>query len=186
MPDVPAAPDVAAALLGRLGELVALLRSDGVAVTTGAHIDAATALAHVPVDDLAALRIAWRATLVKQPDPDGLFDRRFAQVVRRARLAPPPADAASPARQPLGQRAAGHRRVDGGLDQLIADAITAGDAERLRRLAGDAVDAYAGIDDVDGTSRYHLQRAMRALDLARLLADTMRRRRIDGELSELE
>jgi uncharacterized protein with von Willebrand factor type A (vWA) domain len=47
-------------------------------------------------------------------------------------------------------------------------------------LAEEAVERYGGFDDAVRTERYHVYRVLRALDLARLLQDAVRRARAEG------
>ena len=57
--------------MGRVEVLVDQLRRRGVDVTTGAVIDAFTALSHLPLDEPESVKAGLRATLVKSSDPMG-------------------------------------------------------------------------------------------------------------------
>ena len=164
------------ALLDRLTVLVDVMRRAGVPVTTAGHLDAVAALAELPLGDVGVVREALRATLVKQPDPEGLFDRAFATVMLR-----PPAvvaaDAPSAA-SPVGDV--------GELTARLQDAVRGGARDELAALAGPAVAAFGGFDVADRTARYHLHRVTRALDLSRMLGTAMRQLRADGEVDEFE
>lgn len=171
------------ALLDRLGVLVDRLRRQGVGVTTGAVIDAAAALCQLPLDDLAVVRAGLRSSLVKEADDAGRFDRAFA--IAFAAEAPTadaergPQDAATHAHEHA-------HDVSGSITEGIADALRRGDRAALEELAVRAVESFAGIDDLDGSERYHLHRVMRALDLSRMLGAAMRQLRAGDELTELE
>ena len=67
-------------LIGRVEVLVDQLRRRGIDVTTGAVIDAFTALMHLPLEEPESVKAGLRATLVKSSDPTGEFDRAFRAV----------------------------------------------------------------------------------------------------------
>jgi uncharacterized protein len=163
-------------LICRIEVLVGYLRGHGMEVTTGAVIDAVSALAHLPLADVETVREGLRATLVKRVDEFGVFDRAFDQAFRpttgdRLERAVP-LESPTPTAPPLS-------------DSLLR-ALRAGDEAGIALLAQQAVDMYAGMDSDDGSERYYLHRVMRALDLSRMLSAAMQQLRRDGDLTELE
>jgi uncharacterized protein with von Willebrand factor type A (vWA) domain len=175
-------------LVDRVGTLVEQLRHEHLPVTTGAHIDAVAALDHLPLLDLASVRAGLRATLVKQHDPDGVFDRAFAHVFAAAPGEPHGGSGESERsdRPPVPTIGRGEEPSAGSLHDLIADALRRGDEEQLALLAARAVDAFAGLDASGRADRYHLQRVIHAIDLSRMLGAAMRRLRQEGALDELD
>ncbi len=171
-------------LLDRLALLVAQLRRQGVAVTTGAVIDAAGALCHLPLEDRSTVAAGLRASLMKEADDDGRFERAFAIAFAAE---PVTDDASGPASAAAAEsmREHDHRSAET-FAAGIADALRHGDRASLDQLASRAVDAFAGIDEVEGSERYHLHRVMRAIDLSRMLGAAMRQLRAADELTELE
>jgi uncharacterized protein with von Willebrand factor type A (vWA) domain len=140
--------------------LVRQLRAGGVPVSTGETIDATRALAAVNLAARRQVRAALRATLVKDANYDGVFDRAFEAVFPR-----PPAQRPAPP-NPAGQSSP-PSASSGDLGQLLADALLAGVDGMVDQLLEDAVERWAG--DADGRSvEHHTQRVLRRLDLARL------------------
>ncbi len=64
-------------MTGALVEFIALLRQNGVRVSTAETLDALTAAALVPLDDRAALRAALETTLAKRPLDREIFAELF-------------------------------------------------------------------------------------------------------------
>ena len=145
-------------MVDRLVTLSRGLHARGLDVAPSDTLDAAAALTHLDLGDLAAgrraeLRACLRATLVKGPDPrgdfDDLFDRLFPAAMRIA-------DATT----------AGQPELDLTEDGLVA-ALIAGD---LADLAAALVDAHAGLDTGEERGeRHYVRRVLRAADLARLM-----------------
>ena len=79
-----AVTEAAHPLVDRVAELVDQLRRRGIDVTTGAVIDAFTALTHLPLEEPESVKAGLRATLVKNADPTGEFDRAFRAVFAAA------------------------------------------------------------------------------------------------------
>ncbi len=177
-------------LLDRVVQLADVLRRGGIQVSTGELIDACRALDHLDLLDRDAVRVGLRAAMVKEPLAAAQFDRAFATVFR------PRADAtgasAHPTSPPPREPPADAALADGPagtstLSDAILRALEDGDEEKLRLLAAQAVDLHSGIGTHDGSQRYFLHRVLRAVDLTRMLATVMQRRRRDGgELTELE
>jgi uncharacterized protein with von Willebrand factor type A (vWA) domain len=138
-------------------DLVRRLRAGGLPVSTGETIDAARALAEVNVADRSEVRAALRASLVKDPTHDDVFERAFDVLFRLPRDEP--------------------RRPTGHIDpprEGLAEAMIGGDDSAVARLLGDAVQRWAGT--VDGRSvEHHTQRVLRRMDLARLYRQVLQR-----------
>jgi uncharacterized protein len=168
-------------LVGRVEVLVDQLRRRGIDVTTGAVIDAFTALTHLPLEEPESVKAGLRATLVKSSDPTGEFDLAFRAVfagIGSGRWTEEPSEpwAALPDAPSSGQ-----------LSSALLNAMQQGDDAQIAILAQQAVDALAGFDDdAEHTERYYLHKVMRAIDLSRMLSAAMQQLRRDGELTELE
>ena len=125
-------------LIGRVEVLVDHLRRRGIAVTTGAVIDAFTALTHLPLDDREAVRAGLRSTLVKTADPTGEFDRAFRSAFAGVDTVP-----FEPESTPDKATAA----TPGQLSKSLMQAMQQGDDAQIALLAQQAVEALAGFDD---------------------------------------
>lgn len=144
-----AAGSVDTPIVDRIIQLCRGLRARGFDISLAETIDATDATRAVGVADRVRLREALRATLVKTADErhdfDDLFDRAFP---RRA-----------------GSGATGRRDVStpDGLSAAIVD------GDDLADVAAMLVDAHGGLDGDARGERHHVQRVLRAADLARLL-----------------
>jgi uncharacterized protein with von Willebrand factor type A (vWA) domain len=166
-------------LVDRVTELVDHLRRRGIDVTTGAVIDAVAALTHLPLMEQESVKAGLRATLVKNADPTGEFDRAYRTVFIGV-PGPVALDTTDGAEQAPPVTA-------GQLSTSLLQAMQQGDDAQIALLAQQAVDAFAGLDDdAEHSERYYLHKVMRAIDLSRMLSAAMQRLRRDGELSELE
>ena len=169
-------------LIGRVEVLVDQLRRRGIDVTTGAVIDAFTALTHLPLEEPESVKAGLRATLVKNSDPTGEFDRAFRLVFASVGAQAWADDDASDSHgdePPV----ASPGELSGALMQAMRD----GDDAQIAFLAQQAVDALAGFDeDGEHSERYYLHKIMRAIDLSRMLSAAMQQLRREGELTELE
>jgi uncharacterized protein with von Willebrand factor type A (vWA) domain len=166
-------------LIGRVEVLVDHLRRRGIDVTTGAVIDAFTALTHLPLDERESVKAGLRATLVKTSDPTGEFDRAFRTVFAGtgAWAGDIPE---TPAQEPT-------PTAPSELSTSLLQAMQLGDEAQIAMLAQQAVDALAGFDDeAEHSERYYLHKVMRAIDLSRMLSAAMQQLRREGELTELE
>ncbi len=169
-------------LIGRVEVLVDHLRRRGIDITTGAVIDAFTALTHLPLDERDTVKAGLRATLVKSSDPTGEFDRAFRVVFAGAAVGSWQDDesASTPDHLPAAVS-------PGQLSNALLQAMQLGDEAQIAILAQQAVDALAGFDDdAEHSERYYLHKVMRAIDLSRMLSAAMQQLRRDGELTELE
>lgn len=158
--------------------LVDHLRRRGIDITTGAVIDAAAALTHLPLDEPQSIKAGLRATLVKSSDPTDEFERAFRAVFGGAGRSAVPA--ATDEQAPI-------TTTPTELSGALMQAMQRGDELEIALLAQQAVDAFAGLDDDQQHSeRYYLHRVMRAIDLSRMLSAAMQQLRREGELTELE
>jgi uncharacterized protein with von Willebrand factor type A (vWA) domain len=143
-------------MVDRLVGFAHALHARGIDVSPADTLDAVAALTHIDLGRRSELRACLRATLVKQPDRhgdfDALFDHFFPGALRHATGTP----------------------VDLTEDALV-DALLAGD---LHDVAAALVDAHAGLDGEGAArgERHHVQRVLRAADLARLMMLALRDR----------
>jgi uncharacterized protein with von Willebrand factor type A (vWA) domain len=164
------------ALWDRVHQLASGLRAGGADLALSQLLDAAEALRHIRVADREELRTALRTTLVKHAHElerfDALFDRCF-----------PPRPAATDQPEPAWPlpTPGGAATADPALGQRIRAAVDAGTEAELRVLAEEAVARHAGFEDGTRTERYHVYRVLRAVELAHLLHDALRRARERGE-----
>jgi uncharacterized protein len=166
-------------LVDRVTALVDQLRRRGIDVTTGAVIDAFTALTHLPLEEPESVKAGLRATLVKSSDPTGEFDRAFRTAFAGLGAGVPPGDASGIEQAPVTTADA--------LSSALLNAMQQGDEAEIAMLAQQAVEALAGFDDdSEHSERYYLHKIMRAIDLSRMLSAAMQRLRREGELTELE
>lgn len=153
-----------------LAAFVEELRSAGIPVSMVETLDAADALPHTDLSNRENLRATLGATLVKNPRHYRAFDVAFDVFFGGRR----PFAEADPS--PEGDHAgAGGGMDDDAFREAVIDALLSGDRDALRRLVGNAVDRYAGMQPgrpVGG--RYYTYRVMRRLDaddlIMRLLA----------------
>ena len=145
-------------VLGPVLALTRRLRAGGLPVSTGESIDAVRALAQVDLGRRPQVREALRASLVKDPTHDDVFDLAFEAVFLRQRgHGSDPSASSRRLSDPAGPDTTG----------LLADAITEGDDAAVERLLDDAVDRWSG--EPDGRSvEHHVQRVLRGVDLGRL------------------
>lgn len=138
-------------LADRVVELGRMLERAGVPVGIAATIDAVRAIEHLDLTHRTELREGLRATLVKQSGHRATFDAAFD------RLFPLTVDRTGGSGPPLGTSPA-----------EIAAAVAGG--EDLRAVAGALVDAHAGLDGELRSEQHHVQRVLRAADLARMMS----------------
>jgi uncharacterized protein len=170
-------------LIDRLVLLTHGLQAGGVPTALTEVIDAANALSTVDLLDRSVVRECLRATLVKRPDDEGIFDLLFDRYFSTTRAEPigstspdGPAAGSPTDSTPPGSSQATADSPDPSNDLLrkLMEAIRNGDLESLRSLAEGLVDEFSGLEGAASTERYHLYRVMRAADLGRLLADAAR------------
>jgi uncharacterized protein len=169
---------VGGAVWARVQRLAGELRTGGADVALSELLDAAEALRHIDLGNRDELRAALRCVLVKYPHHEErfavAFDRCFP--ARWARAGPSsPEERAEPASGHTGDVA------PDGLGERIRGAVDGATDEDLRVLAEEAVEQHGGFDEGARGERYHVYRVLRAVDLARLLHDAVRRAREQGE-----
>jgi uncharacterized protein len=171
-------------LFDRLVVLADALRRAGVDVSTGELIDAASALQHLELTDRRSLQAALRAAMVKSPDGLERFDRLFEIIFRAGSL-----DGLSTAdggTATASDSAPTTSSSPSGLSKEILDALSSGDADQLKALAEQAVDAVGGIEPGERSATYFMHRVLRAIDLSRMLSAALQQARRDTTLTELE
>ena len=129
------------------------LQAHGFSVSLAETVDAVDAARTIGLADRNVLREALRSTLCKAADERGEFDRVFDRCF------------------PL-TRSAQETTVDIDSPDEIAAAL-AGDDD-LAPLAAGLVDAHAGLDGERRGERHHVQRVLRAADLAALMSLALR------------
>jgi uncharacterized protein len=140
----------AAGLVDRIIQLSRALQARGMSISLAETIDATDAAATVRIDHRDELRIALRSTLVKQPDARGDFDALFERLFPARTTAPATA------------------RPDVSTREHLAHAVVGGDD--LADIAAALVDEHGGLGEEQRSARHHVQRVLRAADLARLLS----------------
>jgi uncharacterized protein len=167
-------------LIDRLVLLTHGLQAGGVPTALTEVIDAANALSAVDLVDRSVVRECLRATLVKRPDDEGVFDLLFdryfgaTRVVHEAETVEPSGSAPAQADDAGSTPSADSSDASNDLLRKLMEAIRDGDLDALRALAAGLVDEFSGLEGAASTERYHLYRVMRAADLGRLLADAAR------------
>ncbi|MEM9514067.1 MAG: VWA domain-containing protein [Actinomycetota bacterium] len=147
------------------------LTARGLPVSMAETIDAVSALEHVDLGSRTVLRESLRVTMVKHPDVHADFDALFEQHFP-ARLAPSRSKDAD-------------TTDDGVIDHLLDD----GD---LPDLAAALVEEHGGFDGDVRSEKHHVQRVLRAVDLAKLMMLALRDRddvdnaALRGRLEELK
>ena len=117
---------------GLLADLVDELRNAGIPVSVGEHLDAAAAVASIPLNDREVLRAALAATLVKDGDHLGAFNLIFDLYTS----GPPPGQGESPL--------AG--LDDAGLRDVLRGAIAGDDRMLMSLVADEYVRRFAGVE----------------------------------------
>jgi uncharacterized protein with von Willebrand factor type A (vWA) domain len=168
-----------------LTQLAERLRTAGIDVSTSEVIDGANALACIDIADRDLVRACLRASMVKQADPAGQFDRCF-DLAFRAGSPEPPQRTSRTNTDVASADASATATAAGGMDQAVLDALLAGDEAALVALAEQAVRLYGGTDDGTVSERKLMHRVMRAIDLSRMLTAAMQQLRKTGELGDLD
>ena len=114
-----------------LTALVDELRTVGVGVSVGEHLDAARVLASIPLDDLEVVRSALACALVKRPEHLDAFNVLFSLHFLGTRPSDPGAFAAL---------------TDAELATALRSAITSGDPQALQQLADEFVRRFAALE----------------------------------------
>ena len=148
-------------MLGALAGFVGELRAAGLAVSTTEHLDAAAALASVPLDDRHAFRAALAATLVKSAGHRDAFDTVFDVWFSVSR------GAGGGDRQAAGDGSGAGRDQQDDLAELLDEALRSGDPALVSELARLAVARHADLRPERrlGAGSYERYRTLRHLDL---------------------
>ena len=165
--------------------LAARLRRAGAGVSITELCDAFAATQAVGVADRGIWRASLRASMVKRSEHVAVFDDLFE------RLFPPTRAGAldttgidrPDARLP-GHVDSANASGRAALTDRVLDAVAAGDVDALRRLAAEAVDAFASLGSGASSERQYLMRVARAMDLANLLQQALRRARGEGAFDD--
>jgi uncharacterized protein len=171
-------------LTDRVMHLAHALRASGLDPSTVEVIDAVRALSMIDLADRRLVRDVLRSVMVKQADPDDLFDRAFRSSFAVS-IDPSSSDATTEQDNTVSNRSSTPplaNDIQRDVQQMLSD----NDRDAIGLMAAQAVDTLAGIGEVPGSERYFLHRTMRALDVSRMLAAGMMQRRADGLLTELE
>jgi uncharacterized protein len=163
----------------RVQRLVAELRRAGADVALSELLDAAEALRHIDLARRDEVRVALRCALVKHAHHEARFDAAFDRCFPARPSAGRPGDEPDLGAPPPGPAGRGAGAGDDLLDTRIQAAVDGADDD-LRLLAEAAVDRHGGFDEGARTERYHVYRVLRAVDLARMLHDAIRRSREEG------
>lgn len=173
------APEVAgAAIWARVQRLAHEMRAAGAEVALSELLDAAEALRHIDLGTRDELRAALRCVLVKHAHHEARFDAAFDRCfpARPAGARPP---TGAPGADAADRDLAG---LDpGGLGDRLRRSIDGATEDDLRVLADEVVEQHGGFDEGVRTERYHVYRVLRAVDLARLLQEAVRRAHERGE-----
>jgi hypothetical protein len=164
-----------------LAAFVAELRAIGLPISVAENVDAMAAVLAMPITDRAALKSALAATLVKSADHyhafDVIFDLFFGDSrVGISALTDPDDGAAAANGQAAATNGAGRAGIvaalsDAELDDLLFQAVLAGDQVLIRAAVAEAVSRYANMEPgrpVAGV--FYLYHTLRRLDMDRLLA----------------
>ncbi len=157
-------------MLDLLSEFIGALRDAGLAVSLSEAVDAAEAVSQIGIEDRALFKAVLGATLVKSYAYWDTFDLVFETyfALRGPEFDIEGRDANPPASESLGS---GHHNGRCGLshqelNELLYQALLAGDALTVSSLARAAVSMFAGMEagrPVGGT--YYLFRTLRQVDL---------------------
>ena len=162
-------------LTGRHIGLVEALRAAGVPVSLAEDVDAATAIRTLGLAERETLRATYAATLVKRaahrPSFDALFDLYFPALVGDGRTAP---DEPPDGPQDTGPALAAFR-------EEMAEALQAGDRDRLQELAIQAVARFGAMPGrAPGLSSWSAYQALKRLDPDGLVQRVAEALRADG------
>ena len=163
----------------RVHRLVRELRAAGADIALSELLDAAEALRHIDIAHRGELRTALRCVLVKHAHHEERFDAAFDRCFP-ARPAGPGASLDRMTDEPAGTPTRAGVDPDV-LDGRIRRAVDGAGDDDLRLLAEEAVEQHGGFEEGVRTERYHVYRVLRAIDLARLLNEAIRRARERGD-----
>ncbi len=138
-------------IVDRVLRLGRTLERGGIPVGVAATVDACRAVEHLDLLDRSALREGLRATLVKEPGHREAFDAAFDRLF--------PARGGRGPTEPVEQPP-----TPDDVARVVAG------ADELGPMAAALVDGYAGLDGEQRSEQHHVQRVLRAADLARMLS----------------
>lgn len=155
-------------MLDLLSGFVAELRSAGLTVSIGEHVDAARAIDVIDLGDRELLRVALRSSLVKRGEHEATFNRLFALYFGYRRHEEPP-DRPEDVETPGGKAPSPAPSSGATLSEQLLEALRGQDQAALVTSAAAAVDRYAGIEAGRPVgSAYYLYRTLRHLQLDEL------------------
>lgn len=138
-------------MIDRVVQLSRLLERAGVPVGVAATIDACRAIEHLDLRHRAELREGLRATLVKEPGHRSTFDAAFDRLFPIRTHTDEPATTSAPV-----------------TPEQVAAAVAGTDD--LHDVAGALVEEHGGFDGGTRSEQHHVQRVLRAADLARMMS----------------
>lgn len=138
-------------IVDRVVGLSRTLERAGVPVGVAATIDACAAIEHLDLASRVELREGLRSTLVKSPGHRATFDAAFDRYFPNRIASPqPPRDDPVTTPEQVASAVAGH--------------------DDLATVASELVDAHGGFEGEARSEHHHVQRIVRAADLARLMS----------------
>ncbi|HEV2068354.1 MAG TPA: VWA domain-containing protein [Acidimicrobiales bacterium] len=148
-------------MLGALAGFVGELRAAGLAVSTTEHLDAAAALASVPLEDRDTFRAALAATLVKSAGHRDAFETVFEVWFSASR------GASAGDSQDAGAGSGAGRDHPDDLAELLDEALRSGDPALVSELARLAVARHADLRPERhlGAGSFERYRTLRHLNL---------------------
>lgn len=148
--------------------VVERLRRGGLPVSTSETLDAVTALEHLDLSRRDQVKVALRATLVKDVTRDVLFERAFEAVFPR--LSRP---------RNLGEDVVSDDELEG----TIVAALKGEDEDALDAALEEAVERYGATKDAERSVGHHTQRTLRRMNVPDLYRRYLED---DGNASDME
>lgn len=127
------------------------LRRGGLPVSTSETIDAVRALAQVDLARREEVKVALRATLVKDPTRNVLFERAFESVFPRLTRPRTPTEATGSGDAPL--------------EDTLLSALRDNDKEAIDAALEEAIERYGGTKDDGRSAGHHLNRTLRRMNV---------------------
>jgi len=171
-------------VLDLLSGFVTELRTAGLPVSVGEHVDAARAVGTIDLSDRELLRASLAASLVKRADYQETFERTFAlyfgdRHLNEATIAALVADNPELATTPTDNTPARPTPSGSEVAEQLLEALLADNKRSLAEMAALAVDRYAGIEAGRPVgASYYLYRTMRQLNLEQI-EETLAERSFD-------
>lgn len=152
MTSAPATAPLRAGAPATVVSVVERLRRGGLPVSTSESIDAVRALAAVDLARRDEVKVALRATLVKDPTRNVLFERAFESVFPRLTRPRPRTDATSEVE-------------DADVTDALLSALRDNDKEAIDAALEEAIERYGGTKDDGRSSGHHTQRTLRRMNV---------------------